>query len=94
MADSETHGSEVEPECLGASVRLQSASGKQWQVVRSGSSYCSQSQLALTFGLGKDREVAALEVEWPSGTKQRFTKLGVNRFMTIREGAATVEQAK
>ena len=77
---------------LGASVRLESASGKQWQVVRSGSSYCSQSQLALTFGLGKDREVAALEVEWPSGTKQRFTKLGANRFITIREGDATLEE--
>ena len=94
MADSPTHGAKSNRSALGASVRVQSASGKQWQVVRSGSSYCSQSQLALTFGLGKDQEVTALEVEWPSGAKQRFAKVGVNQFVTIREGAATVEQAK
>ena len=38
---------------IGAVVRVQSASGKQWSTVRSGSSYCSQSDLALTFGLGR-----------------------------------------
>ncbi len=37
---------------LGAVVRIKSASGSQWQTVHSGSSYCSQSDLALTFGLG------------------------------------------
>ena len=39
---------------IGAVVRIESTSGKQWNTVRSGSSYCSQSDLALTFGLGKD----------------------------------------
>ena len=38
---------------IGAVVRVESACGKQWNMVRSGSSYCSQSDLALTFGLGK-----------------------------------------
>ena len=37
---------------IGAVMRIESASGKQWNVVRSGSSYCSQSDLAVTFGLG------------------------------------------
>src|SRR5262249_20575905 len=45
---------------IGAVVRLESASGKQWNVVRSGSSYCSQSDLALTFGLGADAVVSTL----------------------------------
>ena len=40
-------------------------------MVRSGSSYCSQSDLALTFGLGKDTHVTAIEIEWPSGQKDR-----------------------
>ncbi len=39
---------------IGAIVRLQTASGKQWSYVRSGGSYASQSDLALTFGLGQD----------------------------------------
>ena len=36
---------------IGAIVRVASAGGRQWQMVRSGSSYASQSELTLTFGL-------------------------------------------
>jgi hypothetical protein len=70
---------------LGAVVRVESASGRQWQMVRSGSSYCSQSDLALTFGLGKDTLVNALEIEWPSGVKQRLANVAVNRHLRIEE---------
>lgn len=71
---------------VGAIVRVQSASGRQWSVVRSGSSYCSHSDLTQTFGLGKDRQVQAIEVEWPSGAKDRVTGVPVNQFVTIVEG--------
>ena len=43
---------------IGAVVRVTSAGGTQWQTVHSGSSYCSASDLALTFGLGKDATAA------------------------------------
>ena len=66
-------------------MRIESASGKQWQTVHSGSSYCSQSDLALTFGLGKDTTVSAVEVIWPSGVKQRFTNLKANAHYVIDE---------
>jgi enediyne biosynthesis protein E4 len=72
---------------LGAVVRIESSSGKQWQVVHSGSSYCSQSDLALTFGLKQDRTVSKLIVEWPSGKKQHFENVPVSRFVTIDESA-------
>jgi enediyne biosynthesis protein E4 len=75
---------------LGAVVRVESASGKQWNVVHSGSSYCSQSDLALTFGLKQDRTISAVLVEWPSGVKQRFTNLPVNQFVTIDESSGIV----
>jgi hypothetical protein len=75
---------------IGAVVRVESASGRQWQMVRSGSSYCSQSDLALTFGLGNDTVVKTLEVEWPSGARQRFTGVPVCRFLTIREDQGIV----
>ncbi|HXE80633.1 MAG TPA: CRTAC1 family protein [Vicinamibacterales bacterium] len=71
---------------LGAVIRLRSASGKQWQTVRSGSSYCSQSDLTQTFGLGKDPEVQALEVEWPSGLRDRIEGIKANQRITIVEG--------
>ncbi len=75
---------------VGAVVRVESASGKQWQTVHSGSSYCSQSELALTFGLKQDRTVSKLTVEWPSGKVQHFENVGCNRFITIDELAGMV----
>jgi enediyne biosynthesis protein E4 len=72
---------------LGAVVRVESASGRQWQTVHSGSSYCSQSELALTFGVKQDRTISKLTVEWPSGKTQRFGNIPVNRFLVIDESA-------
>jgi hypothetical protein len=69
---------------IGAVVKLESASGKQWNMVRSGSSYCSASDLALVFGLGKDQS-ASIEVDWPSGAVQRIPNVAANRFLTIDE---------
>ncbi len=72
---------------IGAVVRVRSASGTQWRMVHSGSSYCSQSQLELTFGLGKDPRIDELVVEWPSGLRQSFRGIAVNQFLAIQEGA-------
>lgn len=77
---------------LGAVVRIESASGKQWQTVHSGSSYCSQSALALTFGLGHDRTISKLTVEWPSGQTQHFENVPVNRFIKIDEAAGILNR--
>ena len=69
---------------IGAVVRVESAGGKQWNMVRSGSSYCSQSDLALTFGLGADAS-ANVEVAWPSGIKQQFQGVAANQRVRIDE---------
>lgn len=71
---------------LGATVRVTSASGVQTQTVRSGSSYASQSELTLTFGLGRDTSVSSVEVRWPSGTTQTFTALAANQLVVVDEG--------
>ena len=70
---------------IGAVVRVESAGGRQWETVHSGSSYCSQSDLALTFGLGPDAS-ATVEVDWPSGAKQRFQGVKANQRLLIDEG--------
>jgi enediyne biosynthesis protein E4 len=85
-----TVGSKSNRDGIGAVVRVESASGKQWNTVRSGSSYCSQSDLALTFGLGKDTSVSALEIEWPSGTKQRLTNIAADQFLRIDEAKGII----
>jgi hypothetical protein len=81
-----TIGSRTNRSGIGAVVRLTSASGTQWQMVRSGSSYASQSELTLTFGLGRDTRVSKVEVEWPSGTTQTFADLAPNQLVAIDEG--------
>ncbi len=75
---------------LGAVVRVTSESGRQWQMVRSGSSYASQSELTLTFGLGGDKAVSAIEVTWPSGSTQTFANVAPNRLVTIDEARGLV----
>jgi hypothetical protein len=75
---------------LGASVRVTSASGTQTQVVRSGSSYASQSELTLTFGLGRDTTIGAVDVQWPSGKKQTFRSVAPNQMVAIDEAGEVV----
>jgi hypothetical protein len=68
-------------------VRVRSASGEQSRMVHTGSSYCSQSELPLTFGLGRDSTVDAVEVTWPDATKQTFENIESNQSLVIDEEA-------
>ncbi|PYQ87607.1 MAG: CRTAC1 family protein [Acidobacteria bacterium] len=70
---------------LGAIVRVTSASGTQWQMVHSGSSYASQSDLTLTFGLGRDTRASKVEITWPSGAAQTFPDVAGNQPVVIDE---------
>ncbi|MFN7917801.1 MAG: CRTAC1 family protein [Vicinamibacterales bacterium] len=70
---------------IGAEVKVSSASGTQTQVVRSGSSYASQSELTLTFGLGADTKVSRIEVKWPSGKTRTLTDVAANQVLPIVE---------
>ena len=85
-----TRGVKSNRDGMGAVVRVTSAQGKQWSLVRSGSSYASQSDLALTFGLGKDTTVSAVEVEWPSGAKDRIANVQAKQRIVIQEGTGLV----
>lgn len=80
-----TTGSRSNRSGIGTVVRVTSASGTQSQVVRSGSSYASQSELTLTFGLGRDTRVSGVAVEWPSGRTQTFKDLAPNQVIGIDE---------
>jgi hypothetical protein len=81
---------------LGAVVSVTSASGTQSQTVHSGSSYASQSELALTFGLGADARVSRIEIRWPSGRTQTFTDVAANQFIVVDESSSqfTVQSSK
>jgi hypothetical protein len=55
------------------------------QTVHSGSSYCSSSDLALTFGLGKDPLASEVEIEWPSGKHQKLDNVKSNQRLAVTE---------
>jgi hypothetical protein len=81
-----TRGVRSNRDGIGTVIRVTSAGGQQWGMVRSGSSYCSQSDMSLTFGLGKDTQVIAIDVEWPSGQKDHITGVPANQHITVEEG--------
>jgi enediyne biosynthesis protein E4 len=75
---------------IGAVVRVRSGNSRQVQMVKSGGSYCSQSQLRLTFGLGQAGRVDETEIIWPSGRKQVLKNLPVGQILQIEEGVIPV----
>ena len=58
--------------------------------VKTGSSYCSQSELPLTFGLGSASKVTAIEVTWPDGRSDRLPGSPPNQKITVQEGKGIV----
>jgi enediyne biosynthesis protein E4 len=66
-------GKKSNRDAIGAVVRVTTPEGTQSRMVKTGSSYLSQSELALTFGLGPRDAATRLTIEWPSGATQEFT---------------------
>ena len=77
---------------IGAKVTVQHAGGRLWRRVKSGSSYCSQSELPVTFGLGKSDRILTLEVLWPSGSVDKLSNLAADQRIVIREGKGLAKQ--
>jgi enediyne biosynthesis protein E4 len=78
---------------VGAKVTLTTpAAAPLTRMVKSGSSYLSQSELPLTFGLGKlgTAKSLRLEILWPSGHKDILANVKPNQFVTIQEGKGIV----
>jgi hypothetical protein len=71
---------------IGAVVRTRTPEGWQMRTVRSGSSYLSQSELAVTFGLGVRDAAQTVIVEWPSGRTQEFRDVKQGRY-ALTEGS-------
>ncbi len=71
---------------IGARLHLVSGSGKsQFATVTTGGSYLSASDKRVHFGLGEERSVRSLEIEWPSGIVQRMNAPPIDRILTVRE---------
>jgi hypothetical protein len=79
-------GTKSNRDAIGALVRTFNNGQTQSRVVKGGSSYLSQSELPLTFGLGKRDKIERVQIEWPSGAKDEFTNLDAGRRYHITEG--------
>jgi hypothetical protein len=80
---------------IGAKVTVRMPNGTRLsEMVKSGSSYLSQSELPLTFGLGKPSEERAVTVDvtWPGGRRDSIAGVKPNQSITIQEGKGMVDQ--
>ena len=68
-------GTKSNRDAIGAEVRIESGGVTQSRLVRSGSSYLSQSELPVTFGLGKRDQVERVVIQWPSGRTEEYKNL-------------------
>ena len=88
-----TIGTHSNRDGIGAKVTVKTSSGvRLFAMVKSGSSYLSQSELPLTFGLGKPEanKTVILEVVWPSGQRDSVPNVKANQFVTIQEGKGII----
>jgi hypothetical protein len=72
---------------IGARIAVKAGSRVLVDEVRSGSSYISNSDMRVHFGLGTVGKVDWIEIRWPSGLSERFTDLGVDAIHTVKEGS-------
>ncbi|MDE3178069.1 MAG: CRTAC1 family protein [Acidobacteriota bacterium] len=85
-----TVGTKSNRDGIGAVVRVKTPTGVNEQTVHSGSSYCSQSELTLTFGMEKEDQTDNVQIDWPSGHKDFLKTLKANHTHTIQEGGKIV----
>lgn len=88
-----TIGTKSNHDGIGAKVRVKTSTGANLSsMVRTGSSYCSQSELPLTFGLGKPQEgmTLSLEITWPGSPKEMVQNIKPNQSITLQERKGVV----
>ena len=76
---------------IGARVEVTAGGDTRYQTVKTGSSYLSQSELTLTFGLGPATTLSTVSIAWPSGQVDTVDDVDADQTITIEEGAGLVE---
>lgn len=84
-------GTKSNRDAIGASVRVFADGQQQARMVRSGSSYLSQSELPLTFGVGRAELAERVLVDWPSGRSEEYKGLKAGKSFQITESTGIAE---
>jgi len=81
---------------IGAKITVKTSKGaKMSSIVKTGSSYCSQSELPVVVGLGAPEEgrTLSLEIIWPGGQKDTIPDVKPNQSITVQEGKGIISAA-
>ena len=71
---------------IGARISVRTPLRQQISEVRSGSSYISNNDVRVHFGLGGESQIQFIEVRWPSGLVERFRRVAVDTVTVAKEG--------
>ena len=71
---------------IGARIRVFAGRDRYARTVKTGSSYLSQSELPLTFGLGTATKADRIVIEWPSGKTDELKDVAAGKAYTVVEG--------
>jgi hypothetical protein len=76
-------------DAIGARIRVKAGFRILIDEVRSGSSFISNNDMRVHFGLGSVTKIDWVEVRWPSGLVERFDGVSVDKFQNLKEGAGS-----
>ncbi len=79
-------GTKSNRDAIGAVVRIFLSGQSQMRMIRSGSSYCSQSELAAVFGVGARDKIDRVVIQWPSGRTEEYKTLQTAKSYRCTEG--------
>jgi enediyne biosynthesis protein E4 len=79
-------GTQSNRDAIGATLRIEAGGVSQVRMVKSGSSYLSQSELPVTFGLGERDKVDRVMIQWPNGKAEEYKNLAAGRAYSCVEG--------
>ena len=86
-------GTESNRDAIGATVRIYYEGISQSRVIKSGSSYLSQSELPVTFGVGKQDVIERVTFQWPNGRTEEYKRLAAGRSYECVEGKGITPQS-
>jgi enediyne biosynthesis protein E4 len=84
-------GTKSNRDAIGAVVRIFANGQQLTRMVRSGSSYLSQSELPVTFGAGKLAQIEKVVIEWPSGRSEEYKEVQTGKAFQVTETKGITE---
>jgi enediyne biosynthesis protein E4 len=85
-------GTKSNRDAIGAVVKVFGGGLGQSRVVRGGSSYLSQSELPVTFGVGKSEKIERVTIDWPSGSSEEYKDMASRKTYEIVESKGVMKQ--